>query len=97
MFRRAKVAVFVDGCFWHACPLHGTTPKTRTQWWTEKLDANSARDRETDELLSANGWLPIHIWEHEDPVAASVRIAEAVGLRTPPQAARPSAGEGDGP
>lgn len=79
VFTRARVAVYVDGCFWHRCPLHATTPKTNHEWWTAKLDANVARDRATDEELSVAGWTVVRVWEHEEPVAAASRVQAAVG------------------
>ena len=72
VFVRAKVAVFLDGCFWHGCPLHGTSPKTNTEWWREKIAANQARDSDTVRKLEENGWSVVRIWEHvpvEDAVA----------------------------
>lgn len=80
-FTRAKVAVFVDGCFWHRCPQHGTLPKANRAWWTEKLAANEQRDRDTDAELTAAGWLVIRIWEHEDPIEAADRVEAAVRAR----------------
>jgi DNA mismatch endonuclease (patch repair protein) len=65
-FTRAKVAVFVDGCFWHACPDHRTQPRANSEWWTAKLARNVARDRETDEHLTALGWTVLRFWEHEN-------------------------------
>ncbi|MER3453275.1 MAG: very short patch repair endonuclease [Chloroflexota bacterium] len=61
---RARIAVFVDGCFWHGCPEHGTLPKHNREWWAAKLAANVERDRRKDEELVALGWLPLHFWEH---------------------------------
>jgi DNA mismatch endonuclease (patch repair protein) len=58
LFPSSKVAVFIDGCFWHRCPVHGTSPKNNADWWQKKLDANVERDRETDRLLRSAGWLP---------------------------------------
>ena len=78
IFRRARVAVFVDGCFWHSCPLHGSIPRNNRSWWIEKLDANVERDRRHDRELSEAGWLVIRIWEHEDPVSAAARVEAAV-------------------
>jgi DNA mismatch endonuclease (patch repair protein) len=75
-FTRARLAVFVDGCFWHACPQHGTLPKNNREWWAAKLTANVARDRSKDEQLAALGWVAIHVWEH-DPVAAAADEIEA--------------------
>lgn len=66
-FTRARIAVFIDGCFWHACPIHGTTPVNNREWWKAKLIRNQERDREKDAALEALGWLPLHYWEHDDP------------------------------
>ena len=71
---RAKIAVFVDGCFWHVCPQHGTLPKNNRDWWREKLDANVARDQKKDEALRRLGWLVLHVWEHESVADAADRI-----------------------
>ncbi|WP_128933586.1 very short patch repair endonuclease [Bradyrhizobium zhanjiangense] len=65
VFPRAQVAVFVDGCFWHGCPLHRTWPKNNAKWWREKIETNIARDRDTDRQLLALGWTVVRIWEHE--------------------------------
>lgn len=78
VFPRAKVAVFVDGCFWHSCPEHGTLPKSNRDWWSAKLLANFARDRETDSSLRAAGWTVIRCWEHDSPVQIADMIEEAV-------------------
>lgn len=78
VFTRWKVVVFVDGCFWHACPMHGTLPKSNQNWWGAKLRANVERDRETDRLLSATGWRVVRIWEHESPPTALSRILAAL-------------------
>lgn len=64
-FTKAKVAVLVDGCFWHSCPIHGVCPKANQEWWREKLARNVIRDRETDRALQAAGWHVIRIWEHD--------------------------------
>jgi DNA mismatch endonuclease (patch repair protein) len=71
---RAKVAIFVDGCFWHGCPEHGTLPKNNRTWWEAKLRSNSDRDRRKDEELAELGWWPIHVWEHESVTEAARRI-----------------------
>lgn len=81
VFGPAKVAVFVDGCFWHVCPQHATAPKSNADWWRRKLEGNRERDRDTDRLLLAQGWLPVRVWEHEDMAEAAVRVAEAVRRR----------------
>jgi len=80
-FTRSKVAVFVDGCFWHRCPAHGTIPKTNRDWWIAKLGANERRDRAADEQLRALGWQVIRVWEHESPSDATDRIEEVVRPR----------------
>lgn len=74
VFPRAKIAVFVDGCFWHRCPEHSTLPKNNREWWTTKLARNVERDREKDDALRELGWEPIHVWEHEDPEIAAAEI-----------------------
>ncbi|MFJ7492241.1 very short patch repair endonuclease [Streptomyces sp. NPDC097727] len=73
-FPRAKVAVLIDGCFWHGCPQHATQPKANADWWRSKLDRNMARDRETTEHLLATGWTVLRFWEHmpAEEVAATV-------------------------
>jgi len=73
---RAKIAIFIDGCFWHACPEHGNIPKNNSLWWSEKLARNQRRDGEKDAALIAMGWSPLHFWEHE-PVADVVDLIEA--------------------
>ncbi|WP_238015564.1 very short patch repair endonuclease [Dactylosporangium sp. AC04546] len=73
-FTRAKVAVFVDGCFWHCCPEHGTIPRNNRDWWRAKLDRNVARDRAKDVALADLGWVVLHVWEHEAPDAAADRV-----------------------
>lgn len=91
VFGPAKVAVFVDGCFWHACPEHGTQPATNVDYWGPKLARNAERDRHTNELLHAAGWLSIRVWEHEDPQRVARRIARVVQgrrMRLKPLASR---------
>jgi DNA mismatch endonuclease, patch repair protein len=78
LFIGAKVAVFVDGCFWHACPAHSTQPKANGAWWQAKLAANVARDRDTDRALEAAGWTVVRVWEHEDPHLAAARVVTEV-------------------
>lgn len=80
-FTRVKVAVFVDGCFWHACPDHATWPRENAAWWRVKLTANVARDRDTDAALREIGWEVIRIWEHTDPSSGADRVTEAVVRR----------------
>ena len=78
VFKSARVAVFVDGCFWHSCPIHRTSPRANREWWAEKLERNRRRDEDTNRRLRAAGWLVVRIWEHETPAAAAARIARAV-------------------
>ncbi|MEU1851802.1 very short patch repair endonuclease [Streptomyces sp. NPDC019990] len=77
-FPRAKVAVLIDGCFWHGCPQHATHPKANADWWRTKLDRNMARDRETTEHLLAAGWTVLRFWEHEAPEEVAVQVAAVV-------------------
>lgn len=83
VFRPSKVAVFVDGCFWHCCPVHGTMPRANGEWWAAKLAANQARDAGTTAKLTELGWEVIRVWEHEAPAEAAERIAEVVRARRP--------------
>ena len=78
VFTRQHLAVFVDGCFWHKCPEHATFPKTNAEWWRQKLQRNWDRDRETDIILTTNGWEVIRVWEHEDIGYAITGILEAL-------------------
>lgn len=78
IFRPVKVAVFVDGCFWHACPAHGTAPKNNAEWWESKLGRNVQRDRETDCHLRKLGWTVLRFWEHEDMAAAASIVEQVV-------------------
>lgn len=78
VFPRLRVAVYVDGCFWHNCPIHGTSPKANATWWREKLDRNRQRDVDTDRVLRAAGWTVVRVWEHEDANEAATRVADAV-------------------
>ena len=85
VFTRARVAVFVDGCFWHRCPEHGTSPKTNAGWWRRKLDTNAERDRTTDTVLAEAGWTVIRIWEHEDATTAADRVEATVRKPVSPE------------
>ncbi|MEU7691411.1 very short patch repair endonuclease [Microbispora hainanensis] len=82
VFTRAKVAVFMDGCFWHGCPEHHTKSATNAEYWAEKVRRNRERDAETDRLLTEAGWSVIRIWEHEDPAASAKVIAAEVHGRS---------------
>ena len=73
-WRGLKLAVFIDGCFWHRCPQHFTEPKSNTAWWLDKLEANTIRDAQIDELLAKAGWTVLRFWEHDpaDQVADAI-------------------------
>jgi DNA mismatch endonuclease (patch repair protein) len=87
VFTKARVAVFVDGCFWHSCPRHGSLPKANAEWWVTKLNENRRRDADTSSRLRKAQWIVIRIWEHEAGRAAADRIARIVRSRLP---ARPT-------
>jgi DNA mismatch endonuclease (patch repair protein) len=74
LFRRTRLVIFVDGCFWHGCPKHGTSPRTNAVYWTPKIARNVERDRANDELLARRGWQVLRTWEHEPPTEAVSRI-----------------------
>jgi DNA mismatch endonuclease (patch repair protein) len=80
-FTRVRLAVQLDGCFWHGCPDHATRPITNETWWSTKLDANIARDRKTDELLSDAGWTVLRFWEHEPTAEVVAKVCEEIGRR----------------
>lgn len=81
LFGPTKVAVFVDGCFWHGCPEHATWPKTNADFWRAKIEGNRRRDMDTDERLASAGWLAVRVWEHEDPIEAAARVLACVKAR----------------
>ncbi len=78
VFPRARISVFVDGCFWHGCPEHASWPKSNADFWREKIETNRARDADTDRRLHALGWKIVRIWEHEDVGDAANRIAQLI-------------------
>jgi DNA mismatch endonuclease, patch repair protein len=78
VFPRKRVAVYMDGCYWHGCPTHGTTPKQNTDWWIAKLTANRARDEDTVAKLCAAGWTVLRFWEHDDPEMAAAQVASVI-------------------
>lgn len=87
VFVSAKLAIFVDGCFWHACPLHGSQPATNVDFWRTKLLRNVQRDAENTRTLMAAGWRVLRLWEHEiveDAEAAADRVAESLGQSSIP-------------
>ena len=78
VFTRQRMAVFIDGCYWHGCPQHATLPKRNTEYWLPKLARNIQRDRETDQILREAGWRVLRYWEHEDPRIVASAIIHAV-------------------
>lgn len=80
VFTRVGLYVFVDGCFWHGCPEHFITPKTRTSFWVDKINGNRARDQDTDYRLRALGFEVLRIWEHETVTEAAAYVVHAYGL-----------------
>lgn len=81
VFRSARVAVFVNGCFWHGCPEHATWPKHNAEWWRKKIEGNRARDERVDETLRAAGWIVMRVWEHDDVRDAARAIEQIVRSR----------------
>jgi DNA mismatch endonuclease, patch repair protein len=79
VWKGRRLVVFLDGCFWHACPTCGHVPKAHRQWWVDKLAGNVARDRRADAVLTAAGWRVLRFWEHEDPDAVVDAICSALG------------------
>jgi len=78
VFTRCRVAVFIDGCFWHGCPLHGTSPKANAEYWGPKLARNVERDLETTAFLTASGWTVLRFWEHENPADVTALVERTV-------------------
>ena len=78
VFGSARLAVYVDGCFWHGCPIHGTSPRANSDYWGPKLRRNRERDAETDRLLAAAGWTVLRAWEHEEPEDVAARVEQSV-------------------
>jgi DNA mismatch endonuclease, patch repair protein len=84
VFRREKVVVFVDGCFWHACPIHGSRPKSNVSFWEAKLENNKARDRRADADLADSGWNVVRFWEHsvrKDPSGCAEKLIAILSRR----------------
>lgn len=84
VFTRRKIAVFIDGCFWHACPDHFIPPRSNPDYWGPKIEGNTRRDRETDNALREAGWTVLRFWEHQPPTEVAERIAEVVAAHATP-------------
>ncbi|MTK05414.1 very short patch repair endonuclease [Micromonospora sp. CP22] len=86
VFPKLKLAVFLDGCFWHGCPEHHTVARTNAEFWAQKVATNRRRDADTNERLKADGWTVVRIWEHEATAVAAARVAAAVtAIRSAPR------------
>lgn len=88
-FTRWRLAVFCDGCFWHGCPIHATTPKANQKWWKDKIATNNARDLDTDSRLTSCGWTVLRIWEHvsvDDAVSLIRSQLQQISVRVPEHA-----------
>lgn len=82
VFTKARIAVQVDGCFWHGCPDHAVAPRSNAAWWRDKLALNRSRDARNDAALQAEGWLVLRIWEHVDASAAADLVEGVWRART---------------
>lgn len=78
VFRGPRIAIFIDGCYWHACPAHHRLPKTNSSYWAQKATRNAARDADTTERVQAAGWVVLRFWEHEDPQPVANTIITTV-------------------
>jgi DNA mismatch endonuclease (patch repair protein) len=77
-FPGRRIAIFVDGCFWHGCPLHASWPKSNAEFWRQKIETNRLRDADTNERLRSLGWTVLRFWSHESPVDAAAIVADLV-------------------
>lgn len=80
VFTARRVAIFIDGCFWHGCPIHAKMPKRNAAWWLDKMSYNRRRDEQADAALRACGWTVVRVWEHDDPIEAAGQIAALIWL-----------------
>ena len=94
-FPALKLAIFLDGCFWHGCPIHATWPRTNAAKWREKIEANRRRDRDTDSRLKADGWSVVRVWEHEDADVVLRRLTHTLRTRLSRRSALQSSGDED--
>lgn len=90
VFAESRIAVFMNGCFWHGCPDHGTWPKNNAEWWRLKLEANRKRDAKADNTIRDAGWIVLRFWEHDDPIEAARVVAGVVDQRSAKLNAAPS-------
>lgn len=80
VFPGRKIAIFVDGCFWHGCPEHATWPKRNAEFWRQKIEANRQRDADTTERLQSLGWTVLRFWSHQSPIEAARTVAQMVTM-----------------
>lgn len=83
VFTRSRIAIFVDGCFWHCCPDHGNDPITNSWYWGPKLQRNIARDRRVDAALKAAGWVVVRLWSHENIEGAAEKVTAVIAQANP--------------
>jgi DNA mismatch endonuclease (patch repair protein) len=81
VFPRQRVVLYIDGCYWHGCPEHGTTPATNRGYWQPKIEENRRRDTDQTSRLECSGWTVLRAWEHEDPEAVAARVLEELQRR----------------
>jgi DNA mismatch endonuclease (patch repair protein) len=86
-FPRQRIAVFIDGCFWHGCPIHHTVAKTNGDFWAAKVTRNRQRDRDTERMLAEAGWTTLRFWEHQSTEEIADAIVESLGLHGRPEGA----------
>lgn len=83
VFPRKRIAIFIDGCFWHSCPIHGTLPTKNQSWWTAKLNANRERDERATNLLRDLGWIVLRFWSHENVGSVVETVKEVLNSGRP--------------
>jgi DNA mismatch endonuclease (patch repair protein) len=89
-FPGLMIAIFVDGCFWHGCPVHATWPKQNAEFWRQKIEANRLRDADTNSRLLNAGWTVLRFWEHESPTEAAETVARMVAVARSKRCASPA-------
>lgn len=92
-FPGLKIAIFVDGCFWHGCPEHASWPKQNAEFWRQKIEANRLRDADTNSRLLDIGWTALRFWEHESQAKATETVAQMVAMVKAKRCASPDANE----
>lgn len=92
-FPGLRIAIFVDGCFWHGCPEHATWPKQNAEFWRQKIEANRDRDADTNSRLLDAGWTVLRFWEHESPIRAAESVAQTVAMAKAKRCTSPVANE----